>query len=188
MPNHTLLLGGQKSGKSRHAELQARTWLEAAPERQAVLIATAQAHDGEMAARIARHQHDRATRVPQLQTVEEPLALPEAIARLSQPKTLLVVDCLNLWLTNMLMPMQAEDAFAPAQIHERTTALQHALAQAPGPVVLVSNEIGLGVIPLAPAVRQFVDELGLLNQALAHSCAQVLLLVAGLPLSLKNQT
>ena len=187
MPIHTLLLGGQKSGKSRHAELQARAWLEAQPEHQAILIATAQAHDAEMAARIARHQHDRATRVPLLQTVEEPLALPETIARLSQPKTLLVVDCLNLWLTNMLMPMQAEDALQAAQIHERSTALQHALAQAPGPVVLVSNEIGLGVIPLAPAVRQFVDELGLLNQALAHSCKQVLLLVAGLPLSLKNQ-
>lgn len=186
MPSHTLLLGGQKSGKSRYAELQARAWLEAQPEHQAILIATAQAHDAEMAARIARHQNDRAARVPLLQTVEEPLALPETIIRLSQAQTLLVVDCLNLWLTNMLMPMQAEDAFAPAQIHERTTALQSALAQAPGSVILVSNEIGLGVIPLAPAVRQFVDELGLLNQALAQSCEQVLLMAAGLALPLKK--
>lgn len=186
MPTHTLLLGGQKSGKSRHAELQARAWLEASPAHQAILIATAQAHDSEMAQRITRHRSDRAARVPQLQTVEEPLALPEAIARLSTPQTLLVVDCLNLWLTNMLMPMRAEDAFNSAQIHTQTTALQHALAQAPGPVVLVSNEIGLGLIPMQPAVRHFVDELGLLNQALAQSCAQVLLMVAGLPMALKS--
>ena len=187
-PIHTLILGGQKSGKSRHAELQAAAWLAQAPTQRAVLIATAQAHDAEMAARIARHQSDRAARVPQLQTMEEPLALAQSITRLSTPQTLLVVDCLNLWLTNMLMPIDADHALAPEQIHAQTAALQQALAQAPGPVVLVSNEIGLGVIALAPAVRQFVDELGLLNQALAQSCPQVLLMAAGLPLPLKTST
>ena len=183
---HTLILGGQKSGKSRHAELLAKAWLEKSPQHRACLIATAQAHDAEMAARIARHRSDRSARVPPLQTLEEPLALAQSIARLSTPHTLLIVDCLNLWLTNMLMPMQPQEALAPASIHAQTAALQTALAQAPGPVVLVSNEIGLGLIPLAPAVRQFVDELGLLNQALAQSCPQVLLLAAGLPLTLKN--
>ena len=88
----------------------------------------------------------------------------------------------------MLMPIDADHALAPEQIHAQTAALQQALAQAPGPVVLVSNEIGLGVIALAPAVRQFVDELGLLNQALAQSCPQVLLMAAGLPLPLKTST
>ena len=185
---HTLILGGQKSGKSRHAELLAKAWLEKSPQHRACLIATAQAHDAEMAARIARHQSDRAARVPQLQTMEEPLALAQSITRLSTPQTLLVVDCLNLWLTNMLMPIDADHALAPEQIHAQTAALQQALAQAPGPVVLVSNEIGLGVIALAPAVRQFVDELGLLNQALAQSCPQVLLMAAGLPLPLKTST
>lgn len=185
-PTHTLILGGQKSGKSRHAELLAKAWLEQSFEHRACLIATAQAHDGEMAARIARHQADRAARVPQLQTVEEPLALAQTITRLSTPQTLLVVDCLNLWLTNMLMPMDAHYALSSPQIHAHTSALQGALAQAAGPVVLVSNEIGLGVIPLAPAVRQFVDELGLLNQALAQTCPQVLLMAAGLPLPLKT--
>jgi adenosylcobinamide kinase/adenosylcobinamide-phosphate guanylyltransferase len=184
--SHTLILGGQKSGKSRHAELLAKVWLAQSPEHRATLIATAQAHDGEMAARIARHQADRAARVPSLLTVEEPLALAQTITRLSQPHTLLVVDCLNLWLTNMLMPMDAQNALSPEHIHTQTAALQNALAQAAGPVVLVSNEIGLGLIPLAPAVRQFVDELGLLNQALAQTCPQVLLLAAGLPLSLKT--
>ena len=185
---HTLILGGQKSGKSRHAELLAKAWLEKSPQHRACLIATAQAHDAEMAARIARHQSDRAARVPQLQTMEEPLALAQSITRLSTPQTLLVVDCLNLWLTNMLMPIDADHALAPEQIHAQTAALQQALAQAPGPVVLVSNEIGLGVIALAPAVRQFGDELGLLTQALAQSCPQVLLMAAGLPLPLKTST
>lgn len=186
--SHTLILGGQKSGKSRHAELLAKAWLALSPAHRACLIATAQAHDTEMASRIARHQSDRAARVPQLQTMEEPLALAQSITRLSTPQTLLVVDCLNLWLTNMLMPIDADHALAPKQIHAQTAALQQALAQAPGPVVLVSNEIGLGVIALAPAVRQFVDELGLLNQALAQSCPQVLLMAAGLPLPLKTST
>lgn len=185
-PIHTLILGGQKSGKSRHAELQAAAWLAQAPTQRAVLIATAQAHDTEMAARIARHQSDRAARVPQLQTVEEPLALAHAIASLSTPQTLVVVDCLNLWLTNLLMPMQSEKAKSSAEVAREVAALQAALAQAPGPVIMVSNEIGLGLIPLAPAVRQFVDELGLLNQALAQSCQQVLLMAAGLPLALKT--
>lgn len=183
---HTLILGGQKSGKSRHAELLAKAWLEQSPAHHACLIATAQAHDTEMAARIARHQRDRAARVPELHTVEEPLALAQSITGLSAPQTLLVIDCLNLWLTNMLMPMDAQHALLPELIHAQTSALQHALAQAPGPVILVSNEIGLGLIPLAPAVRQFVDELGLLNQALAHSCPQVLLMTAGLALPLKT--
>ena len=183
-----LILGGQKSGKSRRAELLAQGWLAQSRHHRALLVATGQPWDDEMRERIARHQSDRAARVPQLQTMEEPLALAQSITRLSTPQTLLVVDCLNLWLTNMLMPIDADHALAPKQIHAQTAALQQALAQAPGPVVLVSNEIGLGVIALAPAVRQFVDELGLLNQALAQSCPQVLLMAAGLPLPLKTST
>lgn len=86
-----------------------------------------------MAARIARHQSDRAARVPGLQTVEEPLALAATISRLSCPHTLLLVDCLNLWLTNMLMPMPPQEAYSPDYIHAQTAALQAALAQAPRP-------------------------------------------------------
>ncbi len=100
-----LILGGQKSGKSRRAELLARQWLGADPSHRAVLIATAQPWDDEMRQRIQRHQSDRAERVPGMVTVEEPLALAQAIAQHSRPDTLIVVDCLTLWLTNCLMPM-----------------------------------------------------------------------------------
>ena len=101
-----LILGGQKSGKSRRAEMLARQWLDQADDHHAVLIATAQPWDEEMRQRIARHQADRAERVPGMVTVEEPLALAEAIVRISQPHTLVVVDCLTLWLTNLLMPAE----------------------------------------------------------------------------------
>ena len=99
-----LILGGQKSGKSRRAELLARQWLAESPTHRAVLIATAQPWDEEMRVRIQRHQSDRAARVPGLVTVEEPLQLAAALQRHSQPQTLVLVDCLTLWLTNWLMP------------------------------------------------------------------------------------
>ena len=104
-----LIIGGQKSGKSRRAELLAKDWLLQSPDHKAVLIATAQAWDEEMQQRIARHQRDRAERVPGLTTVEEPLHLVQTINRLTRPDTLLVVDCLTLWLTNLLMPVDAKN-------------------------------------------------------------------------------
>ena len=191
-----LILGGQKSGKSRRAELLARQWLAQSPHHHAVLIATAQPWDEEMRQRIARHQVDRAERVPGLATVEEPLALGETIARLSQPHTLVVVDCLTLWLTNLLMPVQkdaSEQDFesnrAVAQVNTAHLAIfLVAIDQAPGPVVLVGNEIGLGVIPMGREVRAFVDALGRLNQDVAAICQRVTLMAAGLPLTLKDST
>ncbi|MGJ7492056.1 bifunctional adenosylcobinamide kinase/adenosylcobinamide-phosphate guanylyltransferase [Variovorax sp. ZT4R33] len=177
-----LILGGQKSGKSRRAEMAAAAWLAADPAHDAVLIATAQPHDAEMRERIARHQADRAARVPGLRTVEEPIALPERIASLSTPATLVVVDCLTLWLTNLTMPLHG----APADAGEAVASLVAALRDARGPVVLVGNEIGLGVIPLGREVRAFVDALGQLNQAVAAACDRVTLMAAGLPLTLKE--
>lgn len=184
---HHFILGGQKSGKSRRAESAAADWLAGAPGRRAVLIATAQAWDAEMTQRIARHRLDRAERVPGLETVEEPLRLPELIGALSRPDTLLVVDCLTLWLTNLLMPPELDPQRA-ALPDWRTEALLlvEALSQAPGPVVLVGNEIGLGVIPLGEETRAFVDALGQLNQHVAASCGRVTLMVAGLPLTVKD--
>lgn len=184
-----LILGGQRSGKSRRAELIAREWLEAAPQHRAVLIATGQAWDEEMRQRIACHQRDRALRVPRLRTVEEPLALAKKITELSEPDTLLLVDCLTLWLTNWLAPM--ESATAAKASPESTpsapvAALHKAIADAPGPLLLVSNEIGLGVIPMGAEVRAFVDELGRLNQQVASLCQRVTLMAAGLPLVLKG--
>jgi len=177
------ILGGQKSGKSRRAELLARQWLAASPAHRACLIATGQPGDDEMRERIARHQADRAARVPGMLTVEEPLQLAQAIRRHSRADTLLVVDCLTLWLTNLLMP--AEGA-APRAPEPAVAELLQALREAPGPLVLVGNEIGLGVIPLGREVRAFVDALGRLNQELAQACARVTLMAAGLPLSLKD--
>jgi adenosylcobinamide kinase/adenosylcobinamide-phosphate guanylyltransferase len=193
-----LILGGQKSGKSRRAELLAQAWLaggDAAVPRQATLIATAQPWDAEMHQRIARHRADRALRVPGLATVEEPLALARTLRHLSAPHHLLVVDCLTLWLTNLLMPADAAVASAEDAEQNRpfalvskapTAQLLEALRCAPGPVVLVGNEIGLGVIPLGREVRQFVDALGLLNQGVAEMAQRVVLMVAGQALPIKQ--
>ncbi|MBL0244724.1 MAG: bifunctional adenosylcobinamide kinase/adenosylcobinamide-phosphate guanylyltransferase [Rhodoferax sp.] len=214
-----LILGGQKSGKSRRAEMLARQWLDASPTHRAVLIATAQPWDAEMRQRIARHQQDRAERVPSMLTVEEPMALAEAIAQHSRPDTLVVVDCLTLWLTNLRMQMGAQKvdstggcaAGCSAQVkeepaqraggteqsiqshsvlalveHSQTAMLLGAIDTAPGPLVLVGNEIGLGVIPMGAEVRAFVDALGRLNQDVAQHCQRVTLMAAGLPLTLKD--
>ena len=184
-----LILGGQKSGKSRRAELLARNWLAQSSAHSAVLIATAQPWDEEMRERIARHQTDRAGRVPGMQTMEEPVQLAQALTRHSQPHTLVVVDCLTLWLTNLLMPadkFKEKEALAHgarAQAAMLLTAIEHVA----GPVVLVGNEIGLGVIPLGRETRAFVDALGLLNQDVAQACQRVTLMAAGLPLTLKGQ-
>lgn len=177
-----LILGGQKSGKSRRAERLARQWLQASPDRRALLIATAQPWDDEMRERIARHQRERAERVPGMATLEEPRALAEAIAAHSEPQTLIVVDCLTLWLTHLLMPAVG----APTDAQAPTQALLDAIVAARGPVVLVGNEIGLGVIPMGRETRAFVDALGGLNQAVAAVCERVTLMAAGLPLSLKD--
>ncbi len=203
-----LILGGQKSGKSRRAETLAAAWL-AGPAvngqpRQATLIASALAWDAEMQQRIARHQADRALRVPGMATLEEPVALAQAIRRLSAPHHLLVVDCLTLWLTNLLMPADMGDAAAQVspsaggEKYEQKNASPidgiqlfapfiEALQAARGPVVMVGNEIGLGVIPMGAEVRHFVDTLGLLNQAVAAASQRVVLMAAGLPLVLKAE-
>ena len=181
------ILGGQKSGKSRRAEMIARQWLDATVAHRAVLIATGQAWDDEMRERIARHQRDRAERVPGMVTVEEPLALAEALHRASDAKTLVVVDCLTLWMTNLMMPADAGQAIDEPAVIAAGHALCEAIAAVPGPVVLVGNEIGLGVIPLGREVRQFVDALGRLNQSVAAACERVTLMAAGLPLTLKDK-
>ena len=182
------ILGGQKSGKSRRAELLARDWLAQSPQHKAVLIATAQPWDDEMRERIARHQRDRAERVPGMTTVEEPLHLAAAIQQHSQPDTLVVVDCLTLWLTNWLMPVESVKSTVAQSASAQTAALLIAIRSARGPLILVGNEIGLGVIPMGTEVRAFVDALGRLNQDVAQACTRVTLMTAGLPLTLKAGT
>ncbi len=180
-----LILGGQKSGKSRAAELLARQWLARSTEHRASLIATGTAWDDEMRERIAHHQRDRAERVPGLATLEEPRAIAELINTQSSAQHLLIVDCLTLWLTNWLMP--AEDAGVSRRDWARQSEqFVQALKNAPGPVILVGNEIGLGVIPMGREVRAFVDALGSLNQQAANACSRVTLMVAGQALRLKD--
>lgn len=190
MPRTQFILGGQKSGKSRRAELLARQWLQSGAQHQAVLVATGQAWDAEMTERIARHQRDRAERVPGMQTLEEPRDLAQVIAQYSRPERLLVIDCLTLWLTNWLMPVEAEKSEEKTPLAKDWKAqlamFLKALDDAAGPIILVGNEIGLGVIPMGREVRAFVDALGVLNQQVAAHCESATLMCAGLPLALKG--
>lgn len=179
-PSRHLVLGGQRSGKSRHAEMLALDWCARSPEHSAMVVATAQVCDDDMRARVARHRRDRH---PALATAEVPLGLAAFIAAQSTSLRLLVVDCLTLWSSQQLMPMTAEGD--PASWAKERDALLAAVEASAGPLVLVSNEIGLGVVPLGPQVRHCVDELGRLHQALAQRCDRVSLMVAGLPIAVK---
>jgi adenosylcobinamide kinase / adenosylcobinamide-phosphate guanylyltransferase len=181
---HELILGGQKSGKSRAAEARTAGWLRE-PQREALLIATAEAGDQEMAARIARHRAERAARVPGLVTHEEPRDVPQTLAHWCAPTRLVVVDCLTLWLTQLAMPLHG-GAAGVEQLDAARDALVAALRDARGPVLLVSNEIGLGLTPLTTEARRAVDALGALHQAVAAVCDRVTLMVAGCELVVKE--
>jgi adenosylcobinamide kinase/adenosylcobinamide-phosphate guanylyltransferase len=171
---HDLIVGGQRSGKSRHAERLALRW-QAGGGRVAV-IATALALDAEMRARIAHH---RATRPAGFDTIEAPLGLSAALQQADDARTLLVVDCLTLWLTNWLMPMDGAPDATGWEVERQT--LLALLPQLASPVVFVSNEVGWGVSPLGREVRDYVDELGRLNQDIARRCGRLTLMVAGQP-------
>lgn len=184
-----LIVGGQKSGKSRRAQDLAHAWMASGPSRCAVLVATAVATDDEMRERIARHQSERARQLPGMVTLEEPFDVAACIGRQACPDTLLVVDCLTLWLTNLVWPGHRSllpPGVAAPEAATAIAALLEAIRVARGPVVLVSNEIGLGVIPMGRDVRAFVDALGLLNQRVAQVCERVTLMASGLPLFLKG--
>ncbi|MHA6205323.1 bifunctional adenosylcobinamide kinase/adenosylcobinamide-phosphate guanylyltransferase [Dyella soli] len=168
----TLILGGARSGKSALAEQ-----MVTATGHGVVYIATAQAHDEEMAARIAHH---RSRRPGHWQIVEEPLALADALRAHARPGSCVLVDCLTLWLSNLL------GAADPSCLARERAALLDVLPLLAGQVVLVSNEVGLGVVPLGELSRRFVDEAGRLHQALAARCERVLFVAAGLPLVMKG--
>ena len=182
---HELILGGVKSGKSAAALARAQAWL--GPEgRQATFIATAYAGDREMARRIALHQASRAHVIPAMACVElRHNELVQTLMQHSQPDRLLVVDCLTLWLTQLLLP-QSGVPVAGVQVQSVMADLTDALRAVPGPVVLVSNEIGLGVTPLGADTRRFLDALGQLHQMVAACCERVTLMVAGCELAVKG--
>lgn len=169
---HALILGGARSGKSRHAQ-----GLAEACGLPVTVIATGTARDAEMAARIARH---RADRPPHWHTVEVPLHLAGALRAVARPGHCVVVDCLTLWLMNLLEAGEA--AFA-----EERARLLDILPGLPGQVILVANEVGMGVVPMGELTRRFVDEAGHLNQAVAAQVGRVVLVAAGLPLVLKGE-
>ena len=168
IPRLTLVLGGARSGKSRHAE----ALIEALPAPW-TYIATAQAYDDEMRARIAEH---RARRSRDWRTVDAPVALPEAI-RNAPARQPILVDCLTLWLTNLLL--------AERDIAIATGELVAACREAAAPVVLVSNEVGLGIVPDNALARRFREEAGRLHQRLAAQAGRVVFMVAGLPMQVK---
>ena len=169
LPRLTLVLGGARSGKSRHAES-----IAAVSGLRLVYVATAEARDLEMAARIADH---RARRGPRWTTVEAPLDLADALAAQASPAGVVLADCLTLWLSNILL------AGRPAEAE--VGRLCDVLAGLGGPAILVSNEVGLGIVPDNPLARSFRDHQGRLNQRIAMLAERVDFLAAGLPLRLK---
>ena len=167
-----LILGGVRSGKSALAEQRA---LESGL--QVVYVATATAGDEEMAARIAHH---RQRRPDAWRIVEEPLSLAAALRGSAAENHCIIVDCLTLWLTNLLL---ADD---PTLLERERSALLEGLPSLPGKIILVSNEVGLGIVPLGELSRRFADEAGRLHQQLAACCERVTFVAAGLPLTLKG--
>lgn len=168
----TLILGGARSGKSALAERLAHD-----SQREVVYVATAQAGDAEMAARITHH---RARRPVQWHCVEEPLHLAEVLRRHARDDRCMLVDCLTLWLSNVLAQPEAA-CFE----HERDQLLD-ALPGLPGELLMVSNEVGLGVVPMGELTRRFVDEAGRLHQSIAAVSERVLFVAAGIPIAFKG--
>ncbi|MGA6963583.1 MAG: bifunctional adenosylcobinamide kinase/adenosylcobinamide-phosphate guanylyltransferase [Xanthobacteraceae bacterium] len=165
----TLVLGGARSGKSRYAE----SLISALPSPW-IYLATAEARDAEMAERIARHRAERGER---WETIEVPHHLAQAVTT-APPTNPLLIDCLTLWLSNRVL--------ADADVASDTRELEWALDRRAGPVVLVSNEVGSGIVPDNALARRFRDLQGQLNQSIAARADRVVLLVAGLPLIVKG--
>lgn len=203
-----LVLGGARSGKSRYGEALVRQYTALGFD--ACYVATAQALDDEMATRIAKHQAGRSDDGIEWQLFEESLALTALLKRLAKPGRVILVDCLTLWLTNQLLAsnvniddepaptewnatdfatstfaVSTSDDKAHASWQAEKTAFVDSLVELEGVVILISNEVGSGIVPLGELSRQFVDEAGWLNQAVAALADNVTLVVAGLPLALK---
>ena len=184
-PMRELIIGGARSGKSQLAEKRA---LESGLH--VIYVATAQVQDAEMSRRVAHH---RARRPAAWGLIETPLELAASLQQQAAADTCLLVDCLTLWLSNLLFAGRAaqqaeagQDITCPLfnkQIHALTDCLPHL----PGEIILVSNEVGCGIVPMNPISRLFADEQGRLNQRIAALCERVTLVAAGLPITLKRE-
>lgn len=180
MPSYTdsiqqthLILGGARSGKSRYAENLAKD-----SGKEVIYIATAQIFDDEIKERVERHKEDR----PKTwKTIEEPLHLADTLSKWSSPDNFLLVDCLTMWITNLLS--NEDEILLQTEIDKLLNQIQNL----PGTIIFVSNEVGMGIIPMGELTRKYVDEAGRLHQQLAQNIDNVILMVAGLPLTIKPQ-
>jgi len=183
-----LVFGGARSGKSGFAERMAQHWSES--HKQVIYVATAStSSDPEMQLRIAHHKSQRPA---YWITIEEKFELGAIIKKYSQPDTVVLIDCLTVWLSNCLFAEVTEfpdigTITPPPMFMQQRQALQDAVAQAKGDVILVSNEVGMGIVPMGAVSRWFVDEAGRLNQTMAAACENVVWVAAGIPLYLKGQ-
>lgn len=174
-----LILGGVKSGKSRYAENYVKDFLidKSLDERQACLIATAEALDEGMRSRIANHQQQRPA---EWKLIEEPLNLANALQEAQKTASIVLIDCLTLWLTNLLM--KENDVFLHKAIDEFVLEVSNCSSE----LVLVSNETNMGIMPLGKLTQGYCDNIGILHQLLAEQCDRVSLVIAGLPMHLKS--
>jgi adenosylcobinamide kinase/adenosylcobinamide-phosphate guanylyltransferase len=168
------VIGGCRSGKSTYAMQTA----EKMAAEQKVFIATCVPQDDEMKRRVARHQKERSQNWV---TVEAPLDLPQAIRQNSRTADVILVDCLTLWVSNLLMESEDEN-----NIEETISQFINALEKAACPIVLVSNEVGTGIVPENRLARQYRDIIGLVNQAVAKTAGKVIWMVAGIPVTIKG--
>ncbi|MCZ2721005.1 bifunctional adenosylcobinamide kinase/adenosylcobinamide-phosphate guanylyltransferase [Marinomonas sp. 15G1-11] len=174
-----LVLGGVRSGKSHFSESWINTQLQEQKVDKITYIATSQAWDEEMRARIHSHQLSRPS---SWDLIEEPILLAEALKKVDDQGSGVIIECLTLWLTNLLcLEDEGRFAFEKSQFLSTLESFQ-------GKIVIVSGEVGLGIMPMNALARRFADELGMLNQILAQLCPQVTLVSAGLPLVLKNES
>ncbi|MGH7839907.1 MAG: bifunctional adenosylcobinamide kinase/adenosylcobinamide-phosphate guanylyltransferase [Candidatus Binataceae bacterium] len=169
----TLVTGGARSGKSSHALALA----ERCPGRRRYFIATAEALDDEMRERITRH---RAERAAAYETIEEPVRIAAVLETLEGRADTVVIDCLTLWLSNLMGRGLGDEAIA-----QEAEQLVSALARASFSTIVVTDEVGSGIVPVNPLARRFRDRLGWINQKVARTADQVILMAAGYPLSLK---
>lgn len=172
------ILGGARSGKSRYGIAVAADYV--AKGEHCLFVATAQAFDEEMALRIERHKMERDIDALPWQTIECPLDLSECLVTQAKNDRVILVDCLTLWLTNHLLNGKSDWPKVKAQF-------LHLLATLPGDIILISNEVGMGIVPADPLSRRFVDEAGWLHQAIAKLADEVVLVTAGLPMVLKGR-
>jgi adenosylcobinamide kinase/adenosylcobinamide-phosphate guanylyltransferase len=173
MPDTTLIIGGCRSGKSGHAlELG-----EKSAGRRNLFVATGQAGDPEMEKRIRRHREERGDR---WQTVEEPVDIVGVLERQGPGADIAIIDCLTLWTSNLMMAFDTD-----AAIIEEMERLTRRITEPPCPIILVSNEVGLGIVPENPLARRFRDLTGWCNQRVSKACKRVVWMVAGIPVTIK---